>query len=266
MSVRSAPRGETGETVDPRIEQRRRQVAAAMRRRRGRRLAMALGLVTLMVGAWVLTRTSLMEVASVELEGAERTPAEAVLDASGIVEGDQLVDLDTSRAAGAIEELPWVEEATVERHWLDRSVAVTVAERTPAAALERPEADPMLVDGQGRLLEATPAATELPRISGVAVGRPGEQLEGEARELLTVAGALSEGLLTRVAHIRPAEASGVELVLEPEGVAVIGEARDLDVKVRTLQTMFAAADMSCLSAVDVRVPDTAVLTREERCE
>lgn len=254
------------ERVDPRIEQRRRQVSAARRRRRQRRVAAALVLVALAAGAWALTRSSLLEVTELEVGGADRTGAEAVLAASGIETGDPLVDVDLGAARRSVEALPWVAEAEVNRRWTARSVIIEVRERSAAAAVATEQDAAVLVDRAGRLLEAVPNAGDLPLITGVPAGAPGEQLDEAGDDVLQVAAELTEGVRTRVSQVRPAEGAGVELVLAPRGRVVVGAAEELDAKVRTLQTMFAAADLSCLATIDVRVADTAVLTREEPCE
>ena len=44
-----------------------------------------------------------------------------------------------------------------------------------------------------------------------------------------------------------------------------GDARQLDAKVRSLEAVLEQVDLTCLAVLDLRLPGSPVLTREEGC-
>src|SRR5262249_43609237 len=148
MRGRSAvlsPRGAAfrlGDLSGPLAAMTRQRLDRGRRRRRALRIARRiavgggtlLGLVTLAVGAgwesrWLL-RTSLFSVDRVEVAGQERVPAEAIVKASGITQGQSLWMLDTRRAVAGVEALPLVRRVEVIRR-LPNHVTLVVEERRP---------------------------------------------------------------------------------------------------------------------------------------
>jgi cell division protein FtsQ len=83
-----------------------------------------------------------------------------------------LLSFDPGAAKARIEQLPWVEKATIERIAPD-AVDVVISERTPFAVWREGERY-WLIDRRGRKLQMAPADVmpQLPRISGD--GAPGE--------------------------------------------------------------------------------------------
>jgi cell division septal protein FtsQ len=149
-------------------------------------------------------------------------------------------------------------------------VVLTVVERQPAAVVQAGEQS-AVVDRTGRVLAVTPPAVDgLAVVEGVGLVEPGAVLDPRGQDLVRVAASLTPGLRSRVAVVRPAEGADdeIELVLTPDGVVRFGRAgaaAEIDEKVRTLATVFAEAQLDCLATVDVRVGDTAVLTRDPTC-
>lgn len=255
--------------VDPRFEQRRRQVVEERRRRWVRRGLVVAALVAVAVGAWALTRTAVLDVDALEVVGADRTGVDGVVTASGIAVGDPLLDLDLDGVATDVEALPWVARATVERDWRSGMVRIVVQERQPAAALVAGE-QLAVVDAGGRVLAVgprarpAPAAAELAQVEVEVIPAPSAVVDERTASLVAVATSLTPGVRSRVVAIR-SSGEDVELVLQPTGTVRFGPAVDVEEKVRTLQTTLAEAQLDCLAVIDVRVPDTAVLTREPTC-
>lgn len=257
-------------SVDPRIEARRRQVAMARWWRR-LRVVVLVALVAFGVGA--ATRSPLLDVDDAVVVGADRSGDEAVLAAAGVVAHEPLVDLDPAAAVERVRSLPWVAEADLERRWREGTVVLTVVERQPAAEVRAGEQS-AIVDRTGRVLVVGPPAVEgvdgLAVVEGVGLVGPGAVLDPAGQDLVRVAALLSPGLRTRVDVVRPAATADgeVELVLAPRGVVRfgrVGSDAEIGEKVRTLATVFAEAQLDCLATVDVRVGDTAVLTRDPTC-
>jgi cell division protein FtsQ len=176
-----------------------------------------------------------------------------------------MVDVDEGAAARAVETLPWVERATVRRHW-PGEVRIHVVERRAVAAIAAEDAGAALVDRAGRVL----ATVDTPP-PGLAVltglppaGPPGTVLSPEGVAALAVAVALPEELRARITGVAPAGGGGeVEMVLQPGGRVRLGPPVDLDRKFDAVRAVLAQVDLANLAVLDVRRPDSPVLTRHE---
>lgn len=263
--------GATAVATDPRIAERRRQVEGERRRRVRRRVVAALVVASVLGALWGLAHSPLLDVESVVPVGvADPARAEAVVTASGVRPGDPLVFVDAGEVARRVATLPWVEVASVERSWPAGVVEVTVTPRVAVAAVPAPDGRWVLVDRTGQAIAEGPDAAGVPAIGGVGLGAPGERLEPVDQVLVEVAAGLTPGLASRVAEVRPGPGGEAELRLGGGGVVVLGQPGDLApeelvVKLRTVRTVLATVDLECVERIDVRVSDTAVLTRNPSC-
>jgi hypothetical protein len=82
---------------------------------------------------------------------------------------------------------------------------------------------------------------------------------------LSVAVALPSDVRARITGVAPADgASGeVELTLSPEGRVKLGPPEDLDRKFEAIRAVLAQVDVHNLAVLDVRRPDSPVLTRRD---
>src|SRR4029077_5187423 len=80
-------------------------------------------------GYWALT-TERFAVVAVEVRGASRVPPQRILEASGIVHGQNLWRIDPERVRARLEEMPEIRRADVVRE-LPNRVAIVVEERRP---------------------------------------------------------------------------------------------------------------------------------------
>jgi hypothetical protein len=124
-----------------------------------------------------------------------------------------------------------------------------------------------LVDGSGRILDWV---AEIPPGLAVLAGLPpagpaGSILPPEGVAALTVAVALPAELRARTAGVAPAAGGGgeVDIRLNPEGMVRLGPPEDLDQKFEAIRAVFAQVDLRNLAVLDVRRPDSPVLTRRE---
>lgn len=255
--------------MDPRFRRRRVEV----RRQEGRRRLRILVAMSLATGAglggWAATDSRLLDLDRIVVEGAVHTePAEAWL-AAGLRRGQPLVDVDSGAAARGVESLPWVERATVHRRW-PGEVRIRLVEREPVAVIESGAGRPALVDGTGRVLAEVGAPPPgLALLTGLPpAGPPGSTLSTEAVDALSVAIALPPQLRPRVVGVSPAAGAGgeVEIRLSPEGSVRLGPAIDLDRKFDAIRAVLAQVDVANLAVLDVRRPDSPVLTRRETAD
>ena len=250
--------------IDPRIRQRRIEVRRDQGRRRLRVLVGLVVLVVLSTAGWAATRSPLLDVDAVEVEGATRTPPAAIREAAGLDRGRPMVEVNGAAAVRAIEALPWVAEAWVLRRW-PGTVSITVTERTPLAATVDSEARWWLLDRFGRVLEEGGARPpDLPVVEGMeAVPPPGQVVAG-AEPALRVSSSLSPSLRARVDAV-VLVGGGVDLRLKGEGgpppVVQLGGLDHLDQKLRAAESVLASVDRRGLATLDVRFPASPVLTR-----
>jgi len=247
--------------IDPRIRRRQIDVLRAAGRRRLRLLVAGLAAIALAGAVWGATRSPLLDVDRVVVEGAVQTGDTAVRAVAAIHRGRAMTDVDEASAATRVSRLPWVLRTDVVREW-PATVRIRVVERRATAVTHQDGAAWVLVDRIGRVLApvTTPPAN-LVVVDGVPpAGGPGTWLDARAHDPLEVAAELPPALVPRVATVTLG-ANGVELRLKPQGVVLLGEGTAIADKVRAAQTVLAAVDGRTVAIVDVRIPSTPVLTR-----
>jgi len=256
--------------IDPRIRRRQIDVRRAAGRRRLRLVVAGVVTLALVAAVWGATRSPLLDVDRVVVEGAAQTGETAVRAAAAIHRGEAMTDVDGGKAARSVSRLPWVLHTEIVREW-PATVRIRVVERRAIAVTG--QADPanpssqavtawVFVDRDGRVLAPAPTPPpDMVVLDGVPpAGAPGSRLGATAHDPLEVAAALPPGLAPRVATVALAT-NGVELRLKPQGVILVGPATAVGDKLRAAQTVLAAVDARTVSSLDVRIPATPVLTR-----
>ena len=247
--------------VDPRLQARRRSVARETGRRR-LWVAVAVAIAaTLSVTAIAVAKSALFDVELVEVAGARQVDIGQVVQSSGIVLGQPLVDIDIDAATIAVESVPWVLLATVERSW-GGTVTISVTERNAILAIPTGPRF-VLVDVEGRQLEVvSDQPPEMLSVSGVeASGVPGDHIPEAARALLPIVSRVPDGLRSEIVGWS-VEEEEVFAQLEVGGQARFGDARELEAKLAALDTVLLRVDLSCLDTIDVRVPRSPTVSRK----
>lgn len=250
--------------IDPRIRARRIEVRRVEGRRRLQRL-LDLGLVALVGAGFVgALWTPLLDVDEVQVSGATRTGQAAVLEHAQIARGHPLVSVDLGRAGERVAALPWVREVHLARR-VDGVVTVEITERT-AVAVVSSGPQRLLVDEEGRVLgpaASSPDVGSVVALEGVGeVPAPGGFLGSDTADLLALAARVATAAPGALTAVRAEELTGS---LAQGGEVRFGDARQLDAKLRSLRTVLDQVDLTCLAVLDLRLPGSPVLTREERC-
>lgn len=255
--------GPTPPPIDPRIRARRIEVRRDQGRRRLSRLVEAglvLGVAALFAGAlW----TPLLDVDAVQVTGTEHLRAPEVAAQAGIDPGDPLIGVDVGAVGERIATLPWVAEVTVSRR-VSGVVALDVRERTPVARVAGPDGA-VLVDAEGRVLGPVgdAPADQLVLLEDLStVPAPGGYLEEAATVPLAIAQRLAVDAPGVVATLR---ADDLVATLAQGGEVAFGDADFVDAKLRSLLTVLDQVDLTCLGVIDLQLPGSPVLTREEGC-
>lgn len=270
----TAPSPDLGRiVVDPRFRERRIAVRKEAGRRRLRRLLLLVAVAALALATVIVLRSPVLDVDAVSVSGARFSGAEVVREATGIDIGAPLLLADLDAAEARIEALPFVDDATVTRD-LPGGVVVEVTERAPASIVQvGPQR--VLVDDTGRVLAAGDPATYpraatrgpafVPVVAPSADPPPavGRLVDRDLLAAVSLSSRLRGNPAGAVAAVR-VEPS-LELDLAAGGVAVLGDATDLDAKVEALRTALARIDLACAERLDLRVPTHPVLTRGDAC-
>lgn len=66
----------------------------------------------------------------ITLEGRHKTSAEAVLEATGLKRGDNILEIDLRQICDNVQMLPWVKKAVVTRHYFPNVIHISIVEKT----------------------------------------------------------------------------------------------------------------------------------------
>jgi cell division protein FtsQ len=124
--------------IDPRLAERRREVAEDRARRKVSRLVKVLVAIGVLGALVWLFLSPLLSVATVTTSGVAASSAETVLVEHGVVAGTPLILIRAGKVESALETDPWVRESVVEIDW-PTSVVVRIEERVPVGWLETEE-------------------------------------------------------------------------------------------------------------------------------
>lgn len=251
--------------IDPRIRQRRIDVARETGRRRLRRLMVLGCVVVIILIAISASMSPLLDVDRIDVTGTTATPADSVVGASGIGKGDAMVRLDLGAAAAAIEQLPWVADAEIRRHF-PGAVEIVVAEREPVGII-RVGDEERLFDATGRILGPVELGHgALPRVEVTTDIPPaGQTLGDEDLVLLDVLAAVASGIDGHTVFVHQDPAGSVSLDIDQTIDVRIGETNEIDAKIRSVATVLDQVDLTCLEQIDVRIAERPVLTRDQQC-
>jgi cell division protein FtsQ len=262
--------------IDPRIRARRLEVRRDQRRR-PRRIGLVVAIaLTVAAAGWGATRSPLLAVRQIEVRGTSHVSRSELVVAAGLDHRRQMLDLGTDQVAARLDTLAWVGRARIERHW-PNTVTIAIDERIPVAQMAGPAGQPALVDADGRVLAtgseaaAVLAATvpPLPQLLGVtSAASPGSVVDHAAEGALSLVGRLPKVLAAvgpgrdpGVLKAVSVAADGVLRATLTSGVTVVfGSVDQLATKLVALQAVLVQVNVAGGATVDVRAPDTPVLT------
>jgi cell division protein FtsQ len=217
-------------------------------------------------GYWALT-TERFAVVAVEVRGASRVPPQRILEASGIVHGQNLWRIDPERVRGRLEEMPEIRRADVIRE-LPNRVAILVEERRPFTLVHAAKLH--WLDEDGRVLgdETRAVNTEVPVISGLSEEElvtmrtsPGPR----ARAAIALIRALlrtGSVLASEISEIDMSRAEG-PVLYTVDGVEVRLGTEEWDERLARLEGVLAQVASQDVNGVDLRFRDQVVLRRSK---
>lgn len=223
---------------------------------------LALAVAATVAVDWV-RRTPLLAIETVEVEGVRRLDAATVREASGIVPGRNLLELDVTAAEARLAMLPGVRQAHVVRHVPGR-VTLVVEEREPYALVNAEGL--RWVDSEGYLVaaDARPGAPGLPILTGVEApddpAAPASERLRSGLALLHVLQRTAGRLAGRISEVDVSGTQGPVLYLMDGAEVRIGTEAWAD-RLARLDGVLADLDARSerVASVDMRFRDLVVL-------
>ncbi len=255
--------------IDPRLRARRIDVRRAEGRRRLRFLVGGFVVATLVAGAWAASRSALLDLDHVRIEGVDAASAAKINVAVRAAEGTPLLDLDLATIEAEVASLPWVETVDASRDW-PGTLRLDVVERVAVAALPAGDGSFVAVDTGGVAIAAI-AGEEVGALPVIGVAAEGEL--GTVQAMSSPALAVVEAMPTDLdPWIETITVSGSDpdarLGLNLVGGAVVnlGDESLLVDKLDAVRAVLAGADLRCIEVIDVRVADLSTITRDPACD
>lgn len=219
------------------LAERRDERRAAHRRVTRRRVLIAAGVGTLLLGLAALVLASPVlalraESVAISVSGPAVDPAavSAVVDPAI---GTPLARLDVAGMTRAVGQLPGVREVTVDRDW-PNGLTVDVVARYPVAAVPR-DGRIALLDSDG--VQVGGSVDEPPEGLPVVAVPPGAQAPESLRAVLTVLGALPSSLLTDVAEAGASSPDAVWFAVTGGSRVEWGNTEAPELKTRVLEVL-----------------------------
>lgn len=220
-----------------------------------------LAVVALLLVAYAVERSWLVELDEIRVEGTARLDAAAIREASGLQLGTSTLRLRLGQVEDRIRALPLVADVRAAR--ADPLTVVLVVEERVPVLVARVADQAVLVDTDG-VVVARGSEDGLPvvRIGGQLPdpGEPVSRRPGLANAH-AVYMALPGPLRTSTAHYEAQQADEVVLVLHDGTRVRFGNATRLDEKVRALGAVLDDLGDTPVSVIDVRAPTSPTVSR-----
>lgn len=256
--------------VDPRLAQRRQEVAASSGRGRRRRALVLAGVVLAAVAAMVsVLFTPLLDVDHVRVEGAGTLQVTDALQASGVELGARMVEVDLAEVRDALLDVPGVRSATVERQW-PSTIRIRLTEEVPLAVVRLGDQQ-TVVSSIGRVLDDVApdglVPVEVEQLELVDGEREGERHVPE--EVLAAAQTvhrLAPAAREQVASAQLSAEGSLSLVLTDGATIRFGSTEDLPEKLTAAEGVLGQVQPACREVIDVQEPSRVTVSRRSGCQ
>ncbi|QNQ90558.1 FtsQ-type POTRA domain-containing protein [Corynebacterium poyangense] len=189
----------------------------------------------LLIAAGVLLLTPILAVRTIEVNGAEHSDVAEIQNQSGITVGDNLLRLDTSKAAQAVAQIPWVRSVTVSRV-LPSTARIDITERQ--APLYRDD------NGQHNLIDENGDVffTAEPPQGSVAVTGSGSHNQEVLQSLAQAISTIPENLRGNIGHADINDNGSITLYLKDNRTVYWGAPENNQNKAIALESVLTFPD------------------------
>jgi cell division protein FtsQ len=233
----------------------------AQGQRRLRLLIIGLAATALLVGVWFLLHSPVFGARAVTISGNTHETAAQVITQAGLAGQPPLLDVNAGAAAARIEQLPWVQSATVNVSWPD-GVHITVTEETPRLEVSTSGGQWATLSTDGRVLGVS--ATRPPGLVLLTVPQPpgglGSVLPARDDAGLDVASSLPASFAAQVTGVTVEPTGWVQLSMTTPIAVDVGAATQLTAKYEDISSILAGAKLHNGDVIDVSVPDAPTVT------
>lgn len=221
-----------------------------------------------MLAAVVMGATVFFRVEDMVVVGNVRYDAQQVIDATGIVQGDNLFGMNKFETARQIRrQLPYVEGVNIRRGWPD-TLIITVTE-CEAAARVTGERGQWLISKSGKILElARGTAQDVIRVDGLNAVQPEaglplvvrEEQQARGDSLLALLQALNQGgMLAKVTYIDMTSPSRILMDFDARFTVKLPVSGDFDYLLGAMSQAVATLEDYETGTLDLTVKDYTVV-------
>jgi len=214
-------------------------------------------IVVLLSGlAYLLGWSSIFSVKSVEISGAPTAAVQVEIEKKSQIElGQKLARVNPQSVSRKIEKLPWIDDVTISRNWLNGVVAIEIRSRQPLALFNSDQVPGQTIDAEGQLFSLPGFNTSnLPVISARS---PESALK--ANELFTQ---LPENFRSQITSMMATSTNAFTLNTIMDGREIRirwGDSQDVALKISVITKLLQLPENKRIKLIDVVAPHAPIV-------
>jgi cell division septal protein FtsQ len=214
-------------------------------------------IVVLLSGlAYLLGWSSIFSVKNVEISGAPTAAVQVEIEKKSQIEiGQKLARVNPQSVSRKIEKLPWIDDVTISRNWLNGVVAIEIRSRQPLALFNSDQVPGQTIDAEGQLFSLPGFNTSnLPVISARS---PESALK--ANELFTQ---LPENFRSQITSMMATSTNAFTLNTIMDGREIRirwGDSQDVALKISVITKLLQLPENKRIKLIDVVAPHAPIV-------
>jgi len=214
-------------------------------------------IVVLLSGlAYLLGWSSIFSVKNVEISGAPTAAVQVEIEKKSQIEiGQKLARVNPQSVSRKIEKLPWIDDVTISRNWLNGVVTIEIRSRQPLALFNSDQVPGQTIDAEGQLFSLPGFNTSnLPVISARS---PESALK--ANELFTQ---LPENFRSQITSMMATSTNAFTLNTIMDGREIRirwGDSQDVALKISVITKLLQLPENKRIKLIDVVAPHAPIV-------
>lgn len=211
----------------------------------------AISIVIFAALVYLFAWSSLFSVKSIEVSGLPKElSAETVISKTEIVKGEKLARIEPRAIEKKLSEMSWVEQASVDRNWINGHVTIALAARVPVGIF------------QGKAIDATGKLFELPGnapqgLPVVSAGSPALGLDAIA--LFTELPADIQGEVITISAANQSSISSWQNYLGRQIKVMWGSSRQVGLKVSVYRALRTLPENKNVKRINLSAPHAPIV-------